>query len=96
MTDSELASLKNYLRVDYTDDDELIKSLQSAAIEFVQNSTGKQYSSSDKLYSLCVNILVAHWYENRDNVAQYTNEMPYTTKTIMNHIALSSSYDEVS
>lgn len=59
-----LEELKAYLRVDYTDDDALITSLQLSAEEYMANAgVNKDYTR--ELYKLAIKILVSHWYDNR-------------------------------
>lgn len=88
--------IKNYLKVDadLTEDDDLIQSLSDAAQQYIQAQTGKQYNN-DKVWNVCICLLVAHWYDNRvlnpskpGTLAEY----PHSVSAIINHIALSSAY----
>ena len=60
----ELEKLKEYLRVDDTEDDELISSLQTAAEEYLTNA-GVEKDYKKELYTLAIKLLVSHWYGNR-------------------------------
>lgn len=60
----ELNKLKNYLKVDDNEDDELIKSLCLAAEEYLSNA-GIEKNYEKELYSLAIKLLVSHWYDNR-------------------------------
>lgn len=94
-----LEQVKNYLKVDedIKDDDELISSLISAAVDYVEKTTGKRADGS-QLCELCVKQLVAHWYENR---AVYSskpgaiNVLPHTVTALLTHIAQCEAYPEV-
>lgn len=68
-----LEEVKNHLRVDIDDDDELIKTQMAAAFNYLKNATGKEYPeiledgstpdySEEKIYLL---MLIAQTYENR-------------------------------
>jgi uncharacterized phage protein (predicted DNA packaging) len=92
----DLKKIKNYMRIDddLTDDDALIQSLADAAQQYIQNQTGKQYNS-DKLWNVCICLLVAHWYDNRQlNPSKPGSlaEFPHSVTALINHIALSAAY----
>lgn len=60
----QLEELKLFLRVDGTDEDDLIQALQTSAEEYLTNSgVNKDYDKG--LYKLAIKLLVGHWYENR-------------------------------
>ena len=91
-----LSQAKNYLKVDadITEDDELITGLIDAANDYVKRTTGKTNNGDNSsLYDLCVEMLVAHWYENR---AVYSakpgaiNDIPHTVTALLIHIAQSN------
>lgn len=91
-----LDHVKNYLKVDVDEDDELIESLMAAANDYVERTTGKRADGSE-LCELCVKMLVAHWYENR---AVYSskpgaiNVLPHTVTALLTHIAQCEAYPE--
>lgn len=60
----EIEELKLYLKVDDSEDDELILALQKSAEEYLENAgISKDYSR--ELYKLAVKLLISNWYENR-------------------------------
>lgn len=66
--------MKEYLRVDGTDDDALIGSLIKAAEEYVTEQTGIDFSTEQiERADLAVKILVTRWYENRDSQGKPDN-----------------------
>lgn len=94
----ELAKIKNYLRVDedLIDDDILIQSLIDSAIEYIQNCTGKVYKQNDKVYELCIMLLVSHWYDNREILQKGNNaENPHSVTALLNHISYCNNYEVV-
>jgi len=95
----DLITIKNYLRIDedLTDDDILIRSLSDAAQEYITKQTGKQYNS-DKLWDVCICLLVSHWYDNRQlNPAKpgLLSEYPHSVSALINHISLCIDYPVV-
>jgi uncharacterized phage protein (predicted DNA packaging) len=91
-----LDDVKNYIKVDsdLTDDDVLIQSLMDAAQEYIVNQTGKQYNN-DKVWDVCICLLVSHWYDNRQlNPAKTGNlaEYPHSVTALITHISLCSAY----
>ncbi|WP_303274919.1 head-tail connector protein [uncultured Dialister sp.] len=96
-----LSQAKNYLKIDsdITEDDELITGLIDAANDYVKRTTGKTNNgdNSSSLYDLCLEMLVAHWFENR---AVYSakpgaiNDIPHTVTALLIHIAQCSDYPE--
>ncbi|MEC0107265.1 head-tail connector protein [Paenibacillus taichungensis] len=60
----ELAKVKEYLRVDFDDDDALIIGFIIAAKEYMRNGGVK--SEEGELYRVVVMMLVSLFYENRE------------------------------
>lgn len=61
----ELEEVKLFLRVDGTEEDTLIASLQLASEVYLTNA-GITKDYTNDLYKLAVRLLITHWYENRD------------------------------
>jgi uncharacterized phage protein (predicted DNA packaging) len=63
----EIEEIKEFLKLDSSEDDSLITGLQLAAEEYLKNAgVTKNYSS--ELYKLVIKILISHWNENRTAV----------------------------
>lgn len=60
-----LEDMKEYLRVDFDDDNELITNLILAGTQYIQNATGQIFTSSNNIAVMCIQLLVANWYSNR-------------------------------
>lgn len=95
----DLNYVKDYLRIDedITDDDVLIQGLIDAAIEYVTNQTGKQYND-DKIWNVCICLLVNHWYSNRQlnpDKPGTLSEFPHSVSALINHISLCTEYPVV-
>ena len=80
----ELSTIKQYLKVDFEDDDELILSMQKAAEAYMENA-GVTCSYESDLYQLAILLLVTNWYENRNAVLVGTvsNKLEYSLKHIL-------------
>ena len=76
MTEAEkLNELKSYLRIDTDDDDELLETLMSAGVTFLEKA-GVDYSDEAE-YRLALMKYVKEQYDNRDATKNegYTNAM---------------------
>lgn len=79
-----LEEVKNHLRVDLDDDDKLITNLITAAQQYLENATGKEYPETDsngnkidyELEKVYLNLLIAYWYENRTAVSSNKPSTP--------------------
>ncbi|KKD42558.1 head-tail connector protein [Bacillus sp. FSL L8-0167] len=61
----DLKTLKDeYLKIDTDQDDALLKTLITAAKEYIKNGIGR-YVEGNAQFELVVGMLVEHWYENR-------------------------------
>lgn len=68
-----LEEAKEWLRVDFEEDDSLIEGLVSAAEMYLQNATGKQFDNTNTLAKLFIRVLVTDWYENREHEVNTKN-----------------------
>lgn len=91
----ELTELKNFLRVedDVTEDDSLIGGLEQSAIKYIENQSGRRYDENHDLMKTCVKQLVAHWYDNRQQTATATNELPHGVTALIKHFAVCELYE---
>lgn len=91
-----IVALKEFLRVDadIQEDNALIASLGSAAISYLEQTTGKRFQPNAELMALAQKQLVLHWYENRSTFSTKTNlnELPNHLQAIITHIALAGAY----
>lgn len=61
-----LDDMKNYLKVDYDDDDDLILSLIFASREYLKNAVGKYFDNTNSLAVLYCKTVVYEWYKDRE------------------------------
>lgn len=79
----DLEELKLFLRVDGTDDDTTITSLQLAAETYLINA-GITKNYTNDLYKLAVKLLVIHWFENRESYVNLrTAKLDFSLQTII-------------
>lgn len=80
--------VKQYLKVDYDDDDEIIKMLITTAESYAEGATGRLDFNEPRM-KLLVLTLVKDWYDNRyfvgDKVSQSAQ---YTVKSIIHQLTL--------
>ena len=94
-----LEDLKNYLKVDadITEDDELLKSMMAAAVDYIEQLTGKKFNEDAELFNIAERELILQWYENRTSYTTKTNlsELPHSLSAILRHIALAQHYESL-
>ena len=94
-----LEDLKNYLKVDadITEDDELLKSMMAAAVDYIEQLTGKKFNEDAELFNIAERELILQWYENRTSYTTKTNlnELPHSLSAILKHISLAQHYESL-
>ena len=89
----DLTTAKKYLRVNASADDAFITSLIAAAIAYLEGQTGKTYAAATGVWDVAVQILVAHWYDNRVIETPGTvSKISHSLDALVNHIALNGDY----
>ena len=62
-----LEQIKDYMKIDSSDEDLVITALITSAETYLQNA-GIKKDYQNELYNLAIKLLVIHWYENREVV----------------------------
>lgn len=82
--------LKNFLKIEFSDDDALIETLGNAAESYISDHLGISGSLSETLDTNGINVatiavyqIVSNWYENR-NINMGGSEMPHGGLHIIN------------
>lgn len=68
-----LDEIKEYLKIDSTDEDTLLTTFEAGAEMYLTNATGNTYDSTNplaKLYCLC---LIDDWYKYRSYTLDFAN-----------------------
>lgn len=71
----QLEEIKNFLSIDFDDDDMMLHHMQEAAEEYIKNSVG-QVDTDNPLYKHALTVLVGHWYDNRELTRARSNSYP--------------------
>lgn len=82
----KLEDVKEYIRVDYTEDDFLIQSFIESAEAYIDNCVGtsyKQYDDKLKLANLLLKKIVADLYDNRSMTLDKKGGYDRISKTIL-------------
>lgn|GEM_PF-1617167 len=85
-----LALVKQYLRVDFEEDDNLLSSLILVAEEYIFNATGYTISYQREIEKLAVALLVNLYYENRNVVSEKSlHKLPHSIDSILRQLEYS-------
>lgn len=76
----ELTELKQYLRIDFDDDDNLLKMLMGAARKYIYDAVGYQPDEIDERVKLLIAVLVADWYEHREYMENTSSSQKISQK----------------
>lgn len=88
----ELTEIKDFLRVDYDEDDILITTLKLTAETYIKNSGSKISSYENALYKLAILMLIGHWYENREAIGT-DEKLAYSLQCLL--MQLQYCYEDV-
>lgn len=78
-----LENVKLFLRVDGTDNDDIINDLIEYAMAYVQRTTGQTVDLVDPLNRMAIKLLVRHWFDGNDE------DVPYGINSILTQIKYS-------
>ena len=82
----ELESIKNFLKVDNEEDDNLILLLENTAKKYMQEY-GIAFDEDNPVHQLLILNLIGHFYENRANPAE---GISFTIKALLQHCGLAT------
>jgi len=80
-----LQETKDFLKVDYDDEDEYINSLIGASEQYLKNATGKDYNSTNQLAKLYCRVLINEWFKDRGLMQseKVSNQVRFTLQSIL-------------
>lgn len=61
-----LSEIKNYLRIDFDDDDNLLAVLSKTAEEYLKSAINQNYDASSERAKMLALVVIAELYENRE------------------------------
>lgn len=85
----ELQEVKEYLKIDYDDEDILLSDLITTAENYLYNATGKHFTSDNQLAKLYCRVLINDWFKDRgltmtaSKTLNASEKVRYTLKSIM-------------
>lgn len=84
----ELSMIKEYLKIDFDDDDRLLEMLLEAARKYLLDAIGYVPDETDERVKLILLVLISDWYEHREyienNVSQkMSQKVRYTVHSII-------------
>lgn len=88
----DLKKAKDFLRIDYEEDDEFIRSLIAASKIYLENACGE--FSSNELTDLAQLILVEHWNDNRTLVGTVSEAIKHSVDEIIFQMRYCSQTEE--
>jgi uncharacterized phage protein (predicted DNA packaging) len=83
-----LNEAKEFLKIDYIDEDNFLESTIIAAETYLQNATGKVFDNSNELAKLAVKLLVSNWYSNReiDSLNKNASKLSFSLDCILTQL----------
>ncbi|WP_273690260.1 head-tail connector protein [Ketogulonicigenium vulgare] len=83
-----LKQVKEFIRVDFDDDDTVIQTLMTVAVEYMTSLTGYENDfDAPKAWDLCCLLLIGHWYANRESVqAGSLIKVPHSFESLLKTI----------
>lgn len=88
-----LDEVKNWLRIDFSEDDALLTTLISAAEEYLKNATGVEFDENNHLAKLFCMTLISDWYENREMIGKATDQTRPIIQSILTQLTYSYGGD---
>ena len=93
MTIVTLDEVKQWLRVDFIEDDELLTTLINAAEMYLKNATGTSFDSTNHLAKLFCMTLISDWYENRELIGKTSEQVRPILQSILAQLTYSYGGD---
>ncbi|WP_243114115.1 head-tail connector protein [Clostridium botulinum] len=83
-----LQETKEFLKVDYEDEDTFIQSLIEASEQYLKNATGRDFDSNNQLAKLYCRVLINDWFRDRSltitgNALNVSDKVKYTLQSIL-------------
>lgn len=85
----ELSTIKEYLKIDFDDDDRILEMLLGSARRYVLDAVGYQPDETDERVKLLLLVLISDWYEHREYIEstpatqKISQRVRYTVRSIM-------------
>jgi uncharacterized phage protein (predicted DNA packaging) len=80
-----LEQVKEFMRIETSDEDAFLSSLISVSQTFIINATHPNADSTTELFKLAQRFIILHWYENREIIGS-SNGMNFHFEAILQQI----------
>ncbi len=85
-----LEEVKNYLKIDFDEDDVLLEGLIRASEQYLKNATGKTFEETNELAKLYRLVLINEWYSRREFIEAekkgVSEKVRFTLQSIMSQL----------
>lgn len=91
-----LATVKEYLKIDFDDDDRILEMLLGSARRYVLDAVGYQPDETDERVQLLLLVLVSDWYEHREYTSsqKVSQKVRYTVRSIVLQLQYSEEQNQ--
>lgn len=91
----KLDEVKEFLKVDYDDEDILIESIIEASEVYLKNATGKDFDATNPLAKLYCRCLVYEWFKDKNLMAdeKLSDKVRFTLQSILLQLQTSEVID---
>ena len=85
----KLSVIKEYLKIDFDDDDRLLEMLLGAARKYLFDAVGYKPDETDERVKLLLLVLISDWYEHREytestlKTQNISQKVRYTVRSIV-------------
>lgn len=92
----DLATVKEYLKIDFDDDDRILEMLLGSARRYVLDAVGYQPDEADERVQLLLLVLVSDWYEHREYTSsqKVSQKVRYTVRSIVLQLQYSEEQNQ--
>lgn len=89
--------IKEYLKIDFDDDDRILEMLLGSARRYVLDAVGYQPDETDERVKLLLLVLISDWYEHREYTENTlkTQNLSQKVRYTVRSIVLQLQYSEV-
>lgn len=90
-----LKETKEFLKVDYEDEDILIESLIEASEIYLKNATGIEFDNTNPLAKLYCRVLIYEWFRDKNLMKEekVSNQVKFTLQSILLQLQYGGSAD---
>lgn len=91
----DLSIIKDYLKIDFGEDDNVLTFLLEAARKYLLNAAGgTSLDETDERVKMALLVLVSDWYEHREYVGKETEKVRYTIRSIVLQLQLEQEMND--